>query len=254
MFAFLRKASKVRSRAAEVGWLLDTEKAGFIWNAPQKLVPPDPTNRHAKSVRFCPAVLDHEARLFEITCPIDLHLRFELDPKTKKPVLINAAGDQSTIRSKHLSEMLALVDPKEWRNADRPIVQIITPYVFLADEPVYMSQLAPFCHYRSPSWPGVLIGGRLPIHIWPRALMWAFEWHDPKQDLILKRGEPWFYVRFETEDPSRPVKLVEAERTPEVKEYLGGLSAVANYVNRTFSLFSTARERRPKTLLTPKRR
>jgi len=133
MFAFLRKASKVRSRAAEVGWLLDTEKAGFIWNAPQKLVPPDPTNRHAKSVRFCPAVLDHEARLFEITCPIDLHLRFELDPKTKKPVLINAAGDQSTIRSKHLSEMLALVDPKEWRNADRPIVQIITPYVFLAD-------------------------------------------------------------------------------------------------------------------------
>src|SRR5215213_2111521 len=86
------------------------------------------------------------------------------------------------------------------------------------------------------------------------ALMWAFEWHDPKQDLVLKRGEPWFYVRFETEDPSRPVKLVEAERTPEVKEYLGGLSAVANYVNRTFSLFSTARERRPKTLLTPKRR
>src|SRR5215207_6097963 len=61
MLAFLRKASKVRSRAAEVGWLLDTEKAGFIWNAPQKLVPPDPTNRHAKSVRFCPAVLDHEA-------------------------------------------------------------------------------------------------------------------------------------------------------------------------------------------------
>ena len=152
------------------------------------------------------------------------------------------------------AELVHLVAPKEWRDPNRPILQLLTPYLFLADEPVYMTQLPPICHYRNPPWPGVLIGGRLPIHIWPRPMMWAFEWYDPKQELILRRGEPWFYVRFETEDPSRPVRLIEAEMTPQLKEYVGGLNAVTNYVNRTFSLFSTARERRPKRLLVPKQR
>jgi hypothetical protein len=99
-----------------------------------------------------------------------------------------------------------------------------------------------------------MIGGRLPIDVGPRHMMWAFEWYDPAQDLVLQRNEPWFYLRFETEDPARPVRLVEAEMTPELKEYLAGLTAVTNYVSRTFSLFSVARERRPKTLLVRKQR
>ena len=62
----------------------------------------------------------------------------------------------------------------------------------------------------------MLIGGRLPIHIWPRQMMWAFEWFEPSKPLTLRRGEPWFYVRFETFDPTRPVRLFEAEMTPEL--------------------------------------
>src|SRR3954451_2709290 len=73
MLSLLKKPRALRSRTVEVGWLLDAEKAGFIWSAPQKLTRDDPKARHAKSVRYCPAVLDHEARLFEVTCPIDLH-------------------------------------------------------------------------------------------------------------------------------------------------------------------------------------
>jgi hypothetical protein len=56
-------------------------------------------------------------------------------------------------------------------------------------------------------------------------------------------------VRFETEDPSRPVRLIEAERTPELSAYMEGLAGVTNYVRRTYSLFATARERRPSRLL-----
>lgn len=37
-----------------------------------------------------------------------------------------------------------------------------------------------------------MISGRFPIHIWPRHLMWTFEWHDTSQDLVLTRGQPWF--------------------------------------------------------------
>jgi hypothetical protein len=54
--------------------------------------------------------------------------------------------------------------------------------------------------------------------------------------------------------PSRPVRLSEAEMAPPLKEYLAGMSSVTNYVNRTYSLFKTAEQRRPKQLLFKKQR
>jgi hypothetical protein len=254
MLSFLKPRSALLSRTVEVGWLIDADKAGFIWDEPKKLMRDPPSTLHAKSVRYCPAVLDHEARLFEVVAAVDMHLRVSLGSEKEPPRLINAAGDKSAVRAKYLGQLVTLMGRKEWRHPDRPILQIATPYLFVADETVYMTQLPPFCHFRSPALPGVMIGGRFPIHIWPRELMWAFEWYDPKEDLILKRGEPWFYVRFEAQDPSRSVRLVETEMTPQLTEYLKGLRAVTNYVNRTFSLFPTARARRPKKLVIPKQR
>jgi hypothetical protein len=251
MLDFFKKKLPSLSRTAEIGWLLDTEKGGFIWEAPRRLSGDYPPAKHAKSVAVCPAMVDHEARIYEVPCPIDATLRLGQNEK-KEPILINGAGDQSTIRSKHLGQMASLVGSREWRHPERPIIQMLTPYMFVADEPIYMTQMPPFNHRRVPALPGVVIGGRLPIHIWPRQMVWAFEWQDPTQPIELKRGEPWFYVRFETFDPSRPVRLVEAEMTPEVREYINGMSGVTNYVNRTFSLFKTAESRRPKQLLIKK--
>jgi hypothetical protein len=82
--------------------------------------------------------------------------------------------------------------------------------------------------------------------------MWAFEWHEPAKDLVLRRGEPLFYVQFEGTDPARPVQVVEAERTAELQAYMETLSGVVNYVNQTFSLFKAAEAARPKKLLVPK--
>jgi hypothetical protein len=253
MFSFLKRQVELR-RMVDVGWLLDTEKAGFIWAPPERVKGEESEQHHAKSLRGCPGVLDHEARLFQITCPIDLHVRLGRDEKTGQPTLINVSGDQSTIRSKHLGQMLHMVPQREWRKKDRPVIQIITPYLFISDEPVYMTQMPPFHFYNREPWPGLLVGGRFPIDVWPRHLMWAMEWHDTSKDLILKRGDPWFYARFEAFDPSRPIRVIEAEMTPALRQQIQGATAVSNYVNRTFSLFKTARERRPKQLLTPKKR
>ena len=79
--------------------------------------------------------------------------------------------------------------------------------------------------------------------------MWAFEWHDPTKDLVLKRGDPWFVVRFETMDPGRKTRLVRAELTPELDGYLLGLEGVSNYIRGTFNLFDVARSRCPSKLL-----
>lgn len=245
--------SAAKRRSVDVGWLLDTDKAQFIWSDPRRSRRSDPPATHAKSVNYCPAIKDHESRLFEVACPIDVRLNFRRDDKGV-PVLVNADGDHSTIRGKHLNQMLALVSPREWRHPDRPVVQTVTPYVFIADEPVWMSQMPPMGHYQADPWPSVLIGGRLPIHIWPRPMMWAFEWWDISRTLVLKRGDPWFTLHFETTDPSRPIRMFEAERTPALVEHMQGLSSVANYVDRTFSLFETAKARRPEQLLVRKTR
>ena len=239
-----------RGRVVDIGWTLRNAKASFIWDQPRTVLNKGPRSTHAKVVSLCPAVLDHESRLIEIACPIDARIRFQRDAQGR-PVLENALGDASPIRASHLGQMVKLVSEKEWRHPQRPIVQIITPYLFLADEPVWLTQLPPMHAYLPTPWPGVLIGGRDPIDVWPRTLMWAFEWHDPTKDLLLKRGDPWFTVRFETMDPSRKTRLIKTKITPMLEEYLQGLEGVSNYVRGTFSLFDVAGSRRPRKLLAP---
>lgn len=253
MFSFCKKPEGAEpGRIVDVGWILDTERAGLIWEAPRKLSRPTGRTTHAKGVSVCPAVNDHEARVYEVPCPVDIALRYS--PKGEEPAVLHLSGDQSSIRTKHLNQLFTIVSRKEWRDPNRPILQFMTPYTFLADESVYINQLPPFYHYTPNQWPGLLIGGRFPIDIWPRGLVWAFEWYDTSKDLIIKRGEPWFYASFETPDPSRRIRMVEAEITPQLREYMDGIKGVTNFVSRTFSLFNVAKERRPQTLLVPKQR
>lgn len=253
-FSFRRPPRASSSKhVVEVGWLLQTDDASFIWDAPRALKRPEPLPVHAKSVAFCPAVVDYETRLFEVPCPFDLQLRIGLDEKGE-PTLTDLAGDQSTMTPRSLGKIIVLSARKQWRHHDRPILQFKTPYTFVADEPVYLNQLPPVSYYRDPPLPGLVIGGRIPIHIWPRPLSWAFEWYDMTKDLILTRGQPWFYVRFETPEATRHVRLVEACLTPELKAYFAGINGVVNYVNGTFSLFNTAQQRRPERLVVKIRR
>src|SRR3546814_14044030 len=117
---------------------------------------------------------------------------------------------------------------------------MLTSYVFVSDDPVYVNQYPPLFHY-TPDRPGIQISGRFPIDIWPRPLQWAFEWHDTAKDLILRRGEPLFYVRFDGPDPAAPTRLIEAKKTPELESYVASISGVTEIVGQTYSLFKPAR-------------
>lgn len=252
MFSFCKREKEAATGVVNVGWLIDPEwEASVIWEGPHKLPRPEVRTTHAKGVSICPAILDHEARLFEVTCPIDIHLRPGRDQKGQ-PALLAVDGDQSTIRLQYINKLASLMPQDEWRLPNRPMMQVATPYIFVADEPVYISMFPAFYHYLEKPLPGQMLGGRFPIHIWPRPLTWAFECYDPTKDIMINRGDPWFYLNFETADPSRHVRLVEAEMTKELREYTRGIHNVTSYVNRTFSLFNIAKQRRPKTLLTPK--
>ena len=243
-----------RGKSVDVGWLLDASVATFIWYEPVQLKRERPAAESAKGVYNCPAVMDHEARLFEVKCPVDLHLRLERDGETGAFRIWNPMGDQASMTPGALKQICTLGKPNEWRHPERPIIQVITPYYFLSDDPVYIAQFPPFGDFRTHAWPGLMIGGRLPINVWVRNLTWAFEWHDPSRDLVIQRGAPWFYVRFETNDLTRHVRLYEAELTSDLRDYIGGARGVTNFVGRTFSLFSTALQRRPRRLLVRKAR
>ena len=236
-----------------VGWFLTTDKGAILYDPPERVSLRQTNKAHAKSASRCPGVIQLESRYFMVKCPFDMHIGFARDDKGKG-VLVNRAGTASPIRANKLGEVLTLVNEAEWRYPDRPTIQMVLPYVFIADEPVWLTQLGTFAHYRKDPLPGTIFGGRFPVSVWPRPLMWAFEWHEPQKDIILKRGEPLFYCQFEGTDPSRPVQVVEAEKTAELNAYLDKIGGVVNYVNQTFSLFKAAEAIRPKKLLTPKTR
>ena len=48
------------------------------------------------------------------------------------------------------------------------------------------------------------------------------------------------------------MRLVEAKKTPELESYMASITGVTEIVGQTYSLFKTARERRPAKLLFPK--
>ncbi|GHC17731.1 MULTISPECIES: hypothetical protein [Gemmobacter] len=236
-----------------VGWFLTSDKGAVLYDPPERVSFRQTNRTHAKSASRCPGVIQLESRYFMVKCPFDMQLGFGRDEKGK-PHLINRAGTASPIRPSKLNEVLTLVNEAEWRYPDRPTIQMILPYCFIADELVYVTQLSAFMHYRRDPLPGTIFGGRFPLNIWPRPLMWAFEWHEPQKDIILKRGEPLFYVQFEGNGPDRPVQVVEAERTPELQKYMEQIGGAVNYVNQTFGLFKAAEALRPAKLLTPKTR
>ena len=248
-----RDESDPKSGPISVGWFLISDKGGVLYDAPERLTSRATNRGHAKSASRCPAVVQMESRYFVIKCPFDLQIGFKRDDQGKA-VLVNLAGGASPIRGNKLGQVLTLVNEGEWRYPDRPTIQMTLPYCFIADETVFMTQLGTFAHYRADPLPGTIFGGRFPINVWPRPLMWAFEWHDIAKPLILRRGEPLFYVQFEGTTPDRPVQMVEAERTPALEAYMEQLSGVVNYVNQTFSLFQAAERIRPAKLLTPKPR
>ncbi len=242
--------SPARGGPVQVGWFLNEQKGGILFSPPERVRSADVNKNHAKSASRCPAVINLESRYFMVRCPFDLNLGFTRD-KDGKAGLRNLNGDKSPIRSSKLREVLHLTPEQEWRHEGVPTLQLKLPYVFIADEPVYMSQVAPFMHFQKRPFPGTIFGGRFPINVWPRPLMWAFEWHDTSAPLVINRGDPLFYVTFETMPQDRATILSETQVTPELTEYMELISGAVNYVNQTFSLFEAAEARRPSQLVQP---
>lgn len=248
---FERPEFSPKSGPVTVGWFMRSDASSVLMFPPERVSFRDTNKAHAKSAARCPSVVQLESRYFMIRCPYDIHIGFTRDD-AGRPQLVNRAGPRGAVRASKLSKIIHLVPENEWRYPDRPTIQMLLGYCFVAEEICYITQLDSFAHYRPEPLPGTIFGGRFPIHAWVRPLMWAFEWHDTSKDLILKRGDPLFYCQFEADGPDRPVQLVAVERTADIERWMDSMAGVASYVNQTFNLFRAAEAARPKSLLVPK--
>ena len=231
----------------KVGWFINGEFSGSLIYGkpiPIKLQRDKPLSNRA--VQACPAVNNLEKNYFEIPIPYDLRLRI-----IKKDGKFNlfSVPEGTRIDEDILHSHVELMKETDWRDLRYPIIQIQCPYVFITDSNIMLSLLPPFLDFKSKKWPGLLVAGKFPIVNWPRNLSWAFEWHDFENDLILKRGDPWFYVYLESDKIAENIKLVYAENNNIVKSFRQKMTDVVKYVSNSFSLFKTAKERRPKKLL-----
>jgi len=233
-----------------VGWLLADDFGAVLYGPPERLSRRAHAATHAKSAARCPAVQQLDSRIFTEPCPVDLTLGF-CRTDFGEPAVRQLDGPAKAVDDAALDRLIVMRPEAVWFSPERPVILMALPYIFVADEPVMLCQLPPQGHYRPDPLPGLTLGGRVPIHIWPRSIHWAFEWHEPDKPLILKRGEPLFSLLFETMPQNRPVRLVEAQRTPELMAYVASISGVVDYVNQTFSLFRDAERMRPRRLVRP---
>ena len=233
-----------------VGWCIDHPDAKFVFIKPKSVFQKRTKALSSSAVQACPAVNEFERNVFIIECPFNIRLRCI---KNKDNYELYTIEDGTRIDEDLLISFIYMMPPNQWRDKNKPTLQMKIPYFFITDEPCMLTQTPPYMSDNFLKWPGSLISGRFPTHIWPRTLNFAFEWLDLDNDLILKRGDDLFYVQFEFETLTQNVRLQEAELTEELIEYRRGIIKTPKFMSNTFSLFETAKERRPKKLFTPKK-
>ncbi|GAA6190910.1 hypothetical protein [Phaeobacter sp. NW0010-22] len=240
------KIEDFRPSKVDVGWYVDEPQAKFVFAEPTPLFRQRHKPLSGRAVQACPAINELERDYFAIKNPFDIRLRCL---KNGDGYDLHVVDEGTRIDYDLVSRFVYLMEPKLWRSPSSPVIQIRVPYFFLCDEPCYMTMLAPYMSASSASWPGLFIGGRLPISIWPRTLNWAFEWTDLDTDLKLRRGNDLCYLYFETNALRSKISLHELEYTKELDEFRKGITSTPKYMSNTFSLFETALERRPEKLV-----
>lgn len=233
----------------EIGWFVDEPQAKFVFPEPKPLFRQRGKPLSGRAVQACPAINELERDYFVLKNPFDIRLRCV---KAVERYDLHVVDEGTRLDFDLISQFVYLMEPRLWRSETVPVIQIKVPYFFICDDPCYMTMLAPYMSKCMVDWPGMFIGGRLPISIWPRTLNWAFEWTDLSRDLVLRRGHDLCYLYFESNSLRTRASLHEIEYTQELAEYRRGIASVPKYISNTFSLFETALERRPAVLMKKK--
>lgn len=233
--------------AIKIGWSFVDVEGTACYPHPQKVYLEKDPSTTKRGHLSCPAVRASAQGYFSIGSPFSLRLRFK---KVKDVVSFIPIYPFTSINESKLSELFRLEPKEQWRSKDLPLFQIPSPYFFLTDEPIQMEQCQPiFANSSSLNWR--IIPGKFNIHGWHRPLNWAVEWDTKCGDLILKTGEPLYYVRF-FDNEGRIISspdIVKSELSDELRARLKSTAGVTALQRGTAALIRTASEDRSEPLL-----
>jgi hypothetical protein len=168
----------------------------------------------------CPAFTNYYKNCYLIRCPFDLTI--SLDPVT------------NSFRTNEFDQEFYdkyLVDRVDQNNIYR-MLSLRILYLFYSEHEVLMQQISPSMHKTELINNINIIHGEFDISKWIRPVEFSFEIVDKTKPLILKRGDPLFYIRFATNET---VKLIRSPMTEELN-YISSACLYAKDVIRKQSL------------------
>jgi len=231
----------------KIGWFHVNIEGTAAFPSPEKVhLSKDPSTTK-RGFLSCPAVRASAAGYFAVKSPFSLHMRFR---RTKDVVSFIPVYPFTTVNEAKLEAMFRLEPREIWRSIDIPLVQMPSPYCFVADEPIEIEQCPPiFAETTSLNWR--LISGKFDIYGWQRPLNWAFEWDSKCGDLMIKLGEPLYYVRFYDKSGSLIPNpdLLQISLTEELRTRLNASSGVTALQRGTAALIKKSAEERSKSLI-----
>lgn len=232
-----------------VGWFLPrTLEARAIWFDPLRYSWEPAGEKQSSIFLHCPAYQKFSRNLFVIRCPFDLHLKCRVSEGDCEV----SVGEESSIKPEKLAAFIKVHPRSEWRETDKPLMQLMLNYYFLSDDDVDIQYLSPLSTtFFQPPIPGLVLQGRWNIKSWIRPVNFVFEWWHTSSDLIIKRGDPILNVMFLSKNLDAKTVLVEAEETPEVIEMARGIQSINSYIRNVFSVLPSVAKNRPRRLVKP---
>jgi hypothetical protein len=170
---------------------VDASKTGALdltYYEPELVLPNIMRHRDGEYLK-CPAFSDHFKNIYLIRSPVDIKIIFKKEE--------NGNGFL-TIEPQNQVFFNSYIQPRgNQAGKDDPfLMSIYFTYLFVADDDCLLEQM-PAIFYGDEILNKIrLIPGSFNIHRWYRVLDFAFEVKDISQPLIINRGDPLFYIRF----------------------------------------------------------
>jgi hypothetical protein len=187
----------------------------------------------------CPAIFAWTMNTFVIKAPFDLHLRCRITANGPELQWLNQVENVS------IHNVVQFTRRDLWSAPDKPSIQWLLNNIFVADEPVIAEAWQPQSFYRKEPLPGVVIPSYLDIQKWTRPIQWAFEWRDINKDLVIKRGEPIQYIRFQGKNYNDVFKLKQLDFNEDMEAAVKRCKTMLPFKKNMLSLSDALLKKRP---------
>ena len=233
-----------------IGWCHALTEGSAVFDPPRLFAIGKDPSESKRGYLSCPAVRSTCTGLLEVAAPFSLRLSFEAKGGA---YMLTPIYPQTSIQPARLRDLIILEPSDTWPSKRRPVLQIPSPYLFVSDVHVEMEQLHPFLAPTTQlNWR--LIPGRFNIFGWQRPLNWAIEWDVDAGDLVIKAGEPLYFLRFYDEEGRslKEINLLQIEFSRELADRVSMTAGVTSIRRGMVPVMERAAQTRSKKLVIKK--